>query len=96
MSQRHVENFIGRLVTDIQFRRAFAANAQDVLAAFRSENQDLAPVEMSALARIDPDAVNRLARTIDPRLKRLSIEPSGTFQAVTVRGAARADGSKAR
>lgn len=69
MSQRDVERALGRLLTDEQFRRAFAA---DPLCACRAAGFDLSPLELDALRNL-PSRVLRLVPHIDERIRRLEL-----------------------
>ncbi len=73
MSQRNVEQVIGRLITDEAFRRTFAA---DPLATLRAEGRaglELNACELEALAAIDPRAVARFAAALDPRIRKADL-----------------------
>lgn len=72
MTQRNVENFIGRLATDRELRGAFAGSPAETLLSYRAEGHDLAAVEVAALTTLDAEAVDRFAHTVDPRLRRLT------------------------
>lgn len=83
MSQRHVENLIGRLATDREFRRAFAADPEAALESYRNEGHELGAVELDAISRIDVEVIERLAASLDHRLRRLAV--SGTHPAIEMR-----------
>lgn len=72
MSQRNVENFIGRLATDRELRGAFASAPDEALLHYRAEGHDLAAVEITALAGLDAETIDRFAQSLDPRLRRLA------------------------
>lgn len=67
MSQRAVENTLGRLITDSNFRREFLASPMTVCREF---GLDLTTVELGALLRINLDKVQSLAGSLDPRIVR--------------------------
>lgn len=83
MSQRHVENLIGRLATDREFRLAFAADPEAALEIYRNEGHELGAVEIDAISRINVEAIEALAASLDHRLRRLGV--SGSFPAIPLR-----------
>ena len=83
MSQRYVENFIGRLATDRELRLAFAADPDAALESYRNEGHELGSVELGALSQIDIAAIDRFADTLDQRLRRLGA--SGVYSAIQMR-----------
>ena len=68
MSQGSVERIMGRLLTDDEFRRRFAADADAALDEMRASGLELTPCELGALSRFDWKAAERCARAVDPRL----------------------------
>lgn len=76
MSQRAVEQVLGRLVTDEAFREAFFADPEDT--ALRS-GLSLTACEREALRRIAPGALARLCACLDDRICRLYVpgRPAG-------------------
>jgi hypothetical protein len=71
MSQRAVEAVIGRLATDEASRRDFREDpVSTVVAIAGAAHGDLTLLEQAALASMPPDAWERVAATIDPRLQR--------------------------
>jgi hypothetical protein len=75
MSQRSVEQVIGRLVTDEALRRRFAADRRAAIEELVAGGVELNPCELSALACLDPERVARFAEAIDPRIQK--IDPHG-------------------
>ncbi len=73
MSQRCVEQVIGKLVTDEAFRLRFAAQPAAVLRELVAAGVELSSVEFRALSSIDAGAVGRFADAIDPRLQRAGV-----------------------
>jgi hypothetical protein len=70
MTQRNVEQFLGRLATDPDLRARFHADQAATLAAYGGEGHELSTVEMDALARVEPEALERFAESLDPRIQR--------------------------
>jgi len=73
MSQRSVEQVIGRLATDEEFRRKFEANREAALEELVSGGLQLTPVEHRALLDLDCGACKRFARRLDPRIQKMSL-----------------------
>jgi hypothetical protein len=74
MSHRNVEKVIGRLATDEGFRRRFLADAAATLVELVRQGDELTPVEIRALAAIEPELIELLARGIDGRLQKVELE----------------------
>ncbi len=72
MSQRSVEQMIGRLVSDEGFRRGFEAGREAVLDEMISTGLWLTPVEHRALLDLELTAFRRFTRLLDPRLQKIS------------------------
>lgn len=70
MSQKSVEILLGKLVTDEELRLRFRA---DPAGALQQTGLELTRVEMEALRSVDAGALDRLARSIDPRLQKASL-----------------------
>jgi hypothetical protein len=70
MSHRGVEIVLGRLATDEAVRRRFRQDPAHVLRELMAMGVELSPVELSALERLDPDAIQRFAHTLDARLQK--------------------------
>jgi putative modified peptide len=71
MSQRNVELVIGKLATDEDFRRRFAANPEAALAQAAAGGLELTPVERRALIDLEMDACEHFAARLDPRLQKI-------------------------
>ena len=74
MSQRSVEQVIGRLATDEDFRRRFEAERAAVIEELIASGLTLTPVETRALLDLDFSACRRFARCIDARLQKISLK----------------------
>jgi hypothetical protein len=74
MSQRSVEQVIGRLATDEDFRRRFEAERETVLQELIASGTELTPVELRALRDLDFSACRRFAKCLDPRLQKISLK----------------------
>ena len=70
MSQRTVQIFIGKLVTDDAFRRRFEEDRTGVLMAIEAASPGLTAIEREALLRLDLQSCDRLAQTLDPRIRK--------------------------
>ena len=73
MSQRSVEQVIGRLATDEDFRRRFQEDRTGVLRDAIASGLPLTPVEIKALVDLDFSACWRFAHRLDPRLQKISL-----------------------
>ena len=71
MSQKTVERIIGKLATDEGERQLFRGSPRDAVVRLASEGDPLTPVELEALASLDPLLLERFADTLDPRLQRV-------------------------
>jgi hypothetical protein len=71
MSQRNVELVLGKLATDEDFRRRFAASPDAALADAAAAGLDLTPVEQRALIDLEMDACERFAACLDPRIQKI-------------------------
>jgi hypothetical protein len=65
--------FIGRLMTDEEFRAAFIVNAPDAVRAFIETGCDLTTVEVTALLAMPADFWEQVADQVDPRLQKASL-----------------------
>jgi len=70
MSQRGVEVVLGRLVTDTALRHRFEQAPRQMLQEFIAEGIELTSVERSSLDGVDRAALDRFARTLDPRIQK--------------------------
>ncbi len=73
MSQRHVEQVIGRLMTDEGFRRRFVKDAQTTLQELERWGVELTVCERQALGAIDSRLLTLVADAIDPRLQKTDL-----------------------
>jgi hypothetical protein len=74
MSQRVVEQVLGRLVTDETFREAFFRDPGAAILAYAAE---LTAAEMDALRHVPRSALARLCERLDDRICRLRIPAAG-------------------
>jgi hypothetical protein len=70
MSQRAVEQLLGRLLTDEEFRGRFFEEPQ---CACYASGFELTPVELHALRRIPRTSLEALSRRLDDRIRRLYV-----------------------
>ena len=73
MTQRNVEQVIGRIVTDEGFRRRFEEKPFEALFEIVASGVELTTLELSALAAMDPALVARFADTLDPRIQKAGL-----------------------
>jgi hypothetical protein len=73
MSQRNVEQVIGRLVTDEAFRRRFVEDPLVALQDAVNRGAELSILELKALIAMDPHLLARFADAIDPRLQKTDL-----------------------
>jgi hypothetical protein len=74
VAQRSIELFIGRLVTDEEFREAFMRNPSTAVAQFVEAGLELTNVEVAALLATRADVWDRVADQIDARLQKVSLQ----------------------
>ena len=74
MAQRSIELFIGRLVTDEEFREAFTRNPSAAVIQFVEAGLELTNVEVAALLATRADVWERMADQIDSRLQKVSLQ----------------------
>jgi len=74
MSQRSVEQVVGRLATDEDFRRRFEESREAAIAELVAAGLQLTPVEQRALLDLDFGACKRFARCLDPRIQKISLK----------------------
>jgi hypothetical protein len=65
MSQRDVENLLGRLLTDGTFRRRFLSNPEQIVS---EEPLHLIPRELEAVLAMDAHEIEQFSRCLDPRI----------------------------
>ena len=73
MSQRNVELFIGRLLTDAELRRRFAAAPLHIVQEFCEQGWELNRGEVDALAQLDMRLWCQAAASLPSRLQRCSL-----------------------
>jgi len=77
MTQRNVEQVIGRIVTDEGFRRRFEEKPFEALFEIVASGVELTTLELSALAAMDPALVARFADALDPRIQKAGLSRRG-------------------
>ena len=70
MSQRCVENLLGRILTDDEFRRSFFPIGPRSFEMAAAHGLELTPVEQSALSSLRARRFDFIAQTLDPRISR--------------------------
>jgi hypothetical protein len=73
MSQRVVEQIVGRLVTDERYRRLFTIDAAAALREVAQEGLELSAAEAKALIATDSKLWDAIADRVDPRLQKASL-----------------------
>ncbi len=73
MSQKTVEQIIGRLATDERARIRFRRGPRSAIHELAPQHKCLSPVEADALCSLDLALFEWIANTLDPRLQRVSI-----------------------
>ncbi|HEX2735089.1 MAG TPA: Os1348 family NHLP clan protein [Polyangiaceae bacterium] len=73
MSQRNVELFIGRLLTDSELRKRFDESAVNTLSSFCAQGWELTQGELDALMTTDVRLLCRAAAGVPSRLKRCNL-----------------------
>lgn len=74
MSHRHVEQIIGRLLTDEELRHDFLGAPSRVLAELIAQGWELSRFEVEGLIETDLKVWTSSAARIDPRLQRCSLK----------------------
>ena len=75
MSPAHVDQVIGRLATDEHWRAWFRQQRPEALDSLTAAaSLEVTATERRALLELSPDALDRFASAIDPRLQRLGGE----------------------
>ena len=77
MSQRNVEQVIGRLVTDEGFRRRFAADPRAAVGELIETGLHLNSCEVRGLTALDPERVARFAAAIHPCIQKVDLTAPG-------------------
>jgi hypothetical protein len=75
VTERFIELVIGRLVTDEEFRREFAADPNSACAALPQRGTPMTAEETAAIVVTDLALWERAAEDLDPRLQRASLKP---------------------
>jgi hypothetical protein len=70
MSQRSLEQLLGRILTDEEFRRAFFPIRASSFELAAAHGFELTPVERSAIGTLSRCKCERLGRGLDPRIVR--------------------------
>lgn len=70
MSQKAVENLLGRLLTDAEFRRRFF---EEPAASCRQEMLDVTSREIEAVLVVDEVEFEQFAKQLDPRIVRAAV-----------------------
>jgi hypothetical protein len=73
MSQRSVEQVIGKLATDEDYRQRFDKSRDAALSEAIANGLQLTPVEQRALLDLDVTACERFAGCLDPRIQKISL-----------------------
>ncbi len=73
MSQRNVEQVIGRLVTDEGFRRRFAADPSAAIQELIESGLHFNVCEVRALIALDRERVARFAEAIHPSIQKVEL-----------------------
>jgi hypothetical protein len=73
MSQRSVEQVIGRLATDEGFRQRFETDREAALWEAIADGLQLTPVERLAILDLDMTACERFAGCLDPRIQKINL-----------------------
>lgn len=67
---RNVEILLGRLATDGELERRFAAGPRALLSELRDAGLELTAIELEAVARTSPEALRAFALSLDRRLRK--------------------------
>jgi hypothetical protein len=74
VTQRNIEQLIGRLLTDEDFRETFMADPEQSLRELLERGTHLTPLEIEALVAIDPKLWRQTAKQIDARLQKARLK----------------------
>ncbi len=74
MSQRNVENVIGRLATDETLRRRFAAAPGATIRGLMAQGVELNDCELRALVAIDVRQLESFAGTLHPGIQKAELQ----------------------
>ena len=84
MSQKAVENVLGRLLTDPEFRHRFF---EEPAASCRQEMLDVSSREIEAILVVDEGEFVQFAKQLDPRIVRAVLRKDPTLSRVRKTGA---------
>lgn len=70
MSQRNVELFVGRLMTDEAFRERFCREPAEAINDLAREGVQLTCIEIESLSKISPALAKIFAEALDPRIQK--------------------------
>ena len=76
MSQKCVQQLIGRIITDEELRQRFVGEPLETLTTLRDQGIELTEGEIEALVDTDRQLWTSAAARIHPRLQRCSIRTS--------------------
>lgn len=71
MTQKSVEQLLGRLLTDPVLRRRFTDSPEQLITDLPNQNLELSQIELEALTTVDPASLRDLAERLDRRLRRI-------------------------
>lgn len=74
MSQRNVEQLLGRLVSDEAFRRHWWHDPAATLAELVASGSDFNPCERRALLTLGRDELERFAASLDPCIQKSDLK----------------------
>jgi hypothetical protein len=74
VAQRSIELFIGRLITDEEFREAFIRDPTTAIRIFVETGSELTTVEVAALLATRTEVWEGVADQIDGRLQKASLQ----------------------
>jgi hypothetical protein len=74
VTQRNIEQLIGRLLTDEEFRETFMADPEQSLHDLLERGTHLTPLEIEALVATDPKLWRHTAKQIDARLQKARLK----------------------
>jgi hypothetical protein len=75
VTQKSVEIVIGKLASDAELRGRFRRDRLAAIRSLQEQGLELSPVEVASLVSLEADAVDALARALDPRLQKVPLKP---------------------
>jgi hypothetical protein len=75
MTQHSLDVAIGRLITDEDARRSLRESPSAFITWLQASGLQFSAAEEAALRTIDPRVCERIARTLDPRIRKVSLVP---------------------